>query len=391
MAQAAEDQGPSRAGADLSNWRTPAFRRWSLRNIREIIPSAEIGCAPDDVQPLGAAPKSLEDFRLAGADGASLGLDQFLAATATSAVVVMQDGRIVHEAYDLGMTARTAHMVMSISKTVLGLVAGRLSADGRLDLDALASDYVPEIGQGAYRGATLRHLLDMRAGVVLSEDEQRTYNAAGGWEPQAGGDRAGDLHGFFETMTASAARHGGPFRYVSANSELLGWAIERATGQTFAQLVSDLLWKPMGAEAPAYITLDRRGAPRCTGGMCMTARDLARIGQLMIQGGVRAGRQVIPGAWIDDVLHNGDSRAWKEGEFARAFPYPVMTYRGGWYVIESDPRTLFAMGTHGQNLFIDPANRLVIAKLSFHETPFDYRLQVLTHQSFAEIRRCLLR
>jgi CubicO group peptidase (beta-lactamase class C family) len=110
--------------------------------------------------------------------------------------------------------------------------------------------------------------------------------------------------------------HGGPFRYVSANSDLVGWALERATGHSFADLVSELLWRPPGAEQPASITLTPSGLSRTTGGFSMVARDVARLGQLILQHGRREAGAIVPEAWIEDVWTNGDREAWKAGEWA---------------------------------------------------------------------------
>ena len=379
---------PTRDGADLSNWRAPPFHRWSFRHLREIIATETIAADPGDVRPLTSAPLSMDGFALPDR-GDTLDWTRFLEVTATSAVMILKDGKIAYEAYDAGMTARTPHIVMSMSKSILGLVAGRLSANGRLNLETPVIGLVPEVAATAYNGATLRHLLDMRAGAAFSPEETQRYTAAANWEPVTG-DEPGDLHSFFASTPGVLARpHGGPFAYVSANSELLGWAIERATGRTFADLASELLWKPMGAACDAYVSLDRKGAARCTGGVCATVRDLARLGQLVLDGGVRDGREVIAPAWLADMRDGGDVQAWKTGEWGPVFPYAEMRYRGGWYVVDSAPKMLFAMGTHGQNLFVDPDNRLVVAKLSFHDAPFDYRLQMLTHQAVHEIRRCL--
>ena len=96
-------------------------------------------------------------------------------------------------------------------------------------------------------------------------------------------------------MTDAAGPHGGPFNYVSPNTDLLGWAIERAMGRRYADLMSELIWKPMGARRSAYITVDRLGAPRCAGGVCATVRDLARVGQLIVEDGARGSMQSHPG------------------------------------------------------------------------------------------------
>jgi len=64
----------------------------------------------------------------------------------------------------------------------------------------------------------------------------------------------------------------------------LGWVIERATGRRFADLVSELLWQPMGALRSATSPSTGLGAPRCAGGFCATVRDLARVGQVIAEG-----------------------------------------------------------------------------------------------------------
>lgn len=97
-----------------------------------------------------------------------------------------------------------------------------------------------------------------------------------------------------------------------------------------------------------------------------------------------------PAAWIADIAESGDSDAWRTGEFAEGFAGMTMSYRNGWYVIHDEPETLFAMGIHGQNLFVDRVNRLVIAKVSSQNSPIDYQAVPLTRRFVAEFLRCLL-
>lgn len=372
-------------GADLSNWRTPSINRWAFRNVDKLIPYAEIP-AGGTASPLPEALVDFSGFSMGMAKGPALDLAGFMAATAGDAMVILKDGKLVAELYAEGMTAQTRHILMSATKSVTGLVAGILCAKGRLDLDAPVPDYVPEVAGSPYENATLRQLLDMRAGVVLDLETLKRYAWASGWDPIPEGQGDADLHRFYETLIADPATHGGPFKYVSANTDLVGWAIERATGERFADLVSELLWKPMGAEADAYITTDAHGAPRCTGGVCATARDFARLGQVIADGG----RGIVPAGLITDIAEGGDHEAWNKGEFAPAFPGMKMRYRTGWYVIDDVPGWLFAMGIHGQNVFVDRANRLVIAKVSSQPAPFDPRTALLTHRGVDEIRKFLL-
>jgi CubicO group peptidase (beta-lactamase class C family) len=99
----------------------------------------------------------------------------------------------------------------------------------------------------------------------------------------------------------------------------------------------------------------------------------------------------VPTAWIDDISQNGDRKAWSEGQWGESFASisTHMRYRNGWYVIDDAPQILFAMGIHGQNLFVDAANRIVIAKVSSQNDSIDHRAMWLTHKAVPEFRRCI--
>jgi CubicO group peptidase (beta-lactamase class C family) len=372
--------GPGKA--DRSNWRSPRHSRWAFRHIDEIIPTAPIENHPSDISELVEA-----NERGSG----SLLPKLLLNAIRTDAVVVLRDGKLVFEWYARGNNAHTPHILMSATKAVIGLLAGMLHQTGDLDLDAEVSIYVPEIATTLYRGATLRNLLDMRARIPLEPEQQRAYEVATNWEPAASGEQGADLVSFLQGLTAPHQAHGGPFSYISANTDLLGWAIERATGQTIAALLSARLWKPMGAEDRAYITLDRKGLARCAGGLCATARDFARLGQLIVDNGQRGERQIVPAPVISDITDNGDADAWKNGEWGKSFASisTNMRYRSGWYLVDDQPKTMFAMGIHGQNLFIDRAHRIVVAKLSSWKQRIDYVPLWATHRGFERLQRKL--
>jgi CubicO group peptidase (beta-lactamase class C family) len=151
----------------------------------------------------------------------------------------------------------------------------------------------------------------------------------------------------------------------------MGWVIERATGKRYADLLSELIWQPMGAAQSAYITVDRLGAPRCAGGVCATVMDLARVGQLIVQNGSRGGTQIIPEAWIEDLTGSGDTDAWNRGDFTDYFPALPMHYRCKWYVLRRATPVTFAFGVNGQHLFVDRTHQIAIAKVSSQPLPMD--------------------
>jgi hypothetical protein len=337
----------------------------------------------------------LHGLRIPDAAGPALTLDAFLQRASTDALVVLRDGRIVMERYANGMGPRTAHILMSVSKSLLGLVTGILVGQGKVDPETQVTAVVPELIGTAYEGASVRHLLDMRTGVAFDEDYMATsgpiveYRKATNWNPLGPGESPSDLRAFYKSLRALEGHHGGRFHYISPNSDLLGWVVERASGERFADLMSDCLWKPMGGETSAYITVDRLGAPRCAGGICTTVRDLARVGQLLVDDGARAGTQIIPSAWIDDITRNGSEEAWLAGVFAPFFPGPRMHYRTKWYVDLDESSLLFGLGIHGQYLFVDRRHRIVVAIMSSQPLPLDAAMISLTMRAVAEIRRAL--
>jgi CubicO group peptidase (beta-lactamase class C family) len=373
---------PAALGATLSNWRTPANNRWAFHNADKLIATERVENDPASVSPLEAAPRQLGNRFLRKA---------VLGAIRTDAVVVLHHGKIAFEWYSAGHDARTPHILMSATKAVVGLLSTLLHERGDIDLNALASRYVPELSATAYEGATLRHLLDMRTDVELDAEQLQAYDVATGWAPTPSGAADSDLRGFFGRLESPGKVHGTPFKYLSTNTDLLGLAIERATNRSIAALLSDSIWRPMGAQDAAYLTLDRSGLARCAGGLCVTARDLARLGQLIVDGGCRGTLRVIPAAVIGDIVDGGDHAAWREGQWGKSFATisTNMRYRSGWYLVDDEPKSMFAMGIHGQNLFIDRERKLVVAKLSSWKKPVDYLPLWLTHKSFEALRTSL--
>lgn len=357
------------ARATLANWRSAPHNRWAFHHVREIVPSADIPNERLRVRELAVQPAGLE-------------LDGFFEQTDTDGLAIVHRGRLVFERYANGMTPLSPHILMSVSKSMLGLLVGMLD----LAPERLVTDFLPELAATAYRGASLRHLLDMRVGIAFNEDYLATsgpiveYRMATGWNPLAAGEPPSDLHSFYSKLVQSDGAHGGPMHYVSPNSDLLGWIVERATGRRYAELMSELLWKPAGAGYSAYITVDRLGAPRCAGGMCVTLRDLARIGQWTIE---------TRPDFLEDIRSKGDPRAWSQGDMAPYFPALPMRYRNQWYMLEGEAPLYFGYGIHGQFLFVDPRSALVIAKLSSQAAPMDAARIGLALRGVSEIRKFL--
>ena len=372
---------PPEKRVTLANWRTPPFNRWAFNHVSELVPSAFVRAA--------ASASPLQS------DGPRLGLGDWLARTFTDSIVVLKDGKVVFEDYADGQSPDVPHIWMSVSKSVLGLVAGIVAGRGQLDVNAPLTQTIPELEGTAFAGATVRDALDMRVGIRFDEDYHATsgaiieYRKSHLWDPVPVGESPTDLRSFLLTLKERDGEHGGRFHYVSPNTDLLGWVLERATGTRYADLVSELLWQPIGAERDAYITVDRFGAPRCAGGFCATPRDMARVARLFVTGGRHDGAQVVPESWIRDIVGFDGTAAWNSGDFFDLFERATMHYRSQWYVLRGERPLVFGVGVFGQHVFIDPAADLVIAKCSSQPLPLDPSFLAMTLAGVEEVRAML--
>ena len=359
---------PARRGqAHPAHERTPTNHRRSRTNMREVIPSHPIPSGA--ARPLLASPAGVGHVEVARLDGSTATVDDVVRDTWTDALVVIHDGQLVEERYVSSMSARTPHLLMSVSKSIIGCAAGTLVGQGLLSPDRPVSDYVPEIVGSGYDGATVRHLLDMRTGVLFREAytvadaEVRVMERSMGWRPSQPGDPIG-AYAYLTTL-GHEGPHGGQFTYRSADTDLLGWVCERASGTRMADLLSERIWVPMGAEHDAEITCDAVGTAVHDGGISATARDLARFGQLLLDDGRVGETQVVPQKWLADSWNpDPDVRA----AFASSENEPVLP--GGWYrnqfwfVPGSTGDVLLCLGIHGQMIHVDRATRTVAIKLS---------------------------
>jgi CubicO group peptidase (beta-lactamase class C family) len=362
----------------LDNWRQHPFSTWAFRNVRELLPTANIARASEPAA-LSFGQRYLEDLSFAGPHGDTIGFNEALRPSHTDGLVVMHRGQIVSEWYANGLTPDTPHLIFSVSKSIAGTLGGILADCGKLDPDAPITRYIPEMDGSVYGdGCTVRHLLDMSVGIRFDEDymardgDVMNYRRSTGWEPPDPTAAPTHLRQYLQTLRPDGTPHGHTFHYVSTNTDVLGWVYERACGMSYAKILSHYLWQPMGAQHDAYITMDSRGAARVAGGICAALRDLARFGEMMRNHGVSSGRQVVPSWWIDDIRTKGNAEAWSRGDLTKVFPNG--NYRSKWYTIDRSHTAFAAVGIHGQWIYVDPANETVIARVSSQPFPMDLDL-----------------
>lgn len=236
----------------LSNWRQHPFSEWAFRNVRELLPTANIARASKPA-PLSFAQRYLDDVSFAGRNGEPTNVGEALRTSYTDGIVVMHRGQVMTERYAHGLAPDTPHLIFSVSKSIAGTLAGILTDRGKLDPDAPVTRYIPEMKDSVYGGScTVRHLLDMSVGIRFDEDYMARegdvidYRRSTGWEPSDSSVPPTHLRQYLQTLRPDGTPHGQTFHYVSTNTDVLGWVYERACGMS-------------GGLAPA--TLDH-GEPR---------------------------------------------------------------------------------------------------------------------------------
>jgi len=375
---------------NLSNWRQSPYSQWSFHHVREVIPTEPVlarRCAASEWQ---TDRRPLNSLEFEGRAGETWSLQQLFQATSTDALLVACRGKLVHEWYAHDDIERLPHIVFSVSKSITATLAGVLVGQGLLDPAARVTDYLPELGNSAYADCSVQQVLDMTVSLDFDELYDATdgkfveYRISTGWHPANPDQVDFCLHDFLISLAPGAGVNGRVFEYKSPNSDLLGWILESIAQERLADLFSKHLWQPMRAEADAYITVDRKGAPRTAGGFCAIPRYLLRFGELMRNGGCYCDLQIIPAQWVQECREGGDHEVWKRGgaiteKFSRG------SYRNKWYQTGNAHRAFCAIGIHSQWIYIDPVAEIVIVKLSSQGEPLNAELAAVNLRAFEAI------
>jgi CubicO group peptidase (beta-lactamase class C family) len=384
---------PARALVTLGNWQDPPYSRWSFQHVRELIPTAPIP-RPPRPRPLPRAERGLLGLRFTCGDR-ELTVAAMLAETYTDGFLVLHRGQVVTEIYQNGMAPGTPHLLMSVSKSVTAAVAGVLAGRGQLDPAAQVTAVLPELRGTSFDGATVQHLLDMRAGTRFDENyanpdsDVRAYERVYLWRPDGPEPRPPDALSYYATL-ANDGEHGGPFRYRSILTDVLGWVLERAGNARLHELIARELWQPMGAESDAEITVDGHGNAMADGGICATLRDVARFGQLILACGLAGRRRVMPAAWIEDTIRGAPDGAAAFGAADRPDGYPPGAhYRNCWWVRDPAVPFLHASGINGQHVFVHGPAQVVVVKLSTWPAATSRRLLRVTADAALAIAESL--
>lgn len=391
------DSAPGRrpAGISLDNWLSEPYSRWSFQHVEDFVPTAVIACGTGPVAALPASRAELATIPVTASDGAPTTVGAIMAATATDGWAVAHRGTLVAEEYFGALEAHIRHLLFSVSKSMVAAVVGALHGAGAIALDAPVTTYVPALADCGYAGATVRHLLDMRSGIAFSDNylhptaEIHALDEAVGWAPRASEDGPATLRDFLLTLRQKSA-HGGPFRYRSCETDVLGWICEVAGGQRMPELMSELLWRRIGAQCDATIGVDPVGTGFFDGGISACLTDLIRFGSLFLRDGVSlTGRQVVPPAWIADTLDGGPDSRQAFAASPDKTGMPGGMYRNQVWLPYPGSNVVLCQGMCGQMIYVDRAAEVVGAKVSTQSYAADSRMLADTLRAFDAITQSL--
>jgi CubicO group peptidase (beta-lactamase class C family) len=379
---------PVGPGATLANWRTAQFLQWSFQHVREILPTARVSRGSGTIAEIPESLGSLFDIVISRVSDGTTTFGEVVGTTYTDGFMVMHDGRIIAEEYRGEMGPDAPHALMSVTKSLVGTVAAVLVDRAALDPTAPLTAYVPELAVSGYAGATVRHIFDMRSGIIFSEDylnpqsEIRRLEQCIGWSPRADPNMPGSMYDFLVTLRQGSP-HGGPFAYRSCETDVLGWVCERASGARMPELMSDLVWSRLGVEHDADMTIDSAGTAVHDGGLSTTMRDLARFGQLLLdEGRSLTGERVLPASWIRDTFNGDPDSRQAFASSPTDTRMPGGMYRNQFWVPYADREILLCLGIHGQMVYVNPAASMVGVKLSSWPVPQDVAMLSATLQAF---------
>ena len=334
----------------------PANFPLTFQRMDQILPSSPVHARSPDPWPEQVT--SL-DFEYEW-QGQIKSLDQYLAESRTTGLVVIRDGVILAEEYRFGSDQETRFTSWSVAKSYVATLIGIAMHDGLIDsLDDPVAKYLPDFAGSAYGETGLRHVLMMSAGVEFNEDYSDSDES--------------DIRPFFfntfilgsnpDSMAKAIDRRRRPGRdlhYTSPNTHVLSAIIRAVYDDTLASIVEDRIWTPLGMTHDASWLRNVDADRGISLGYCClqaTTRDFARLGQLYLHDGVWNQERLLPEGWVQLVTrpHAPFQEAGPDG------PYAPRGYGLHFWVPPDHDGEFFAAGVFGQYIWVDEQRGVVIA------------------------------
>jgi hypothetical protein len=303
-----------------------------------------------------ALPRALKPFTRVEftSGGKAYDLIDYMALNRVTALLVLKDGKIAYEDYEMGNTERTRWMSMSMVKSITASLMGAAIQDGFIrSIDDPVTQYVAKLKGSAYDGVSIRYLLQMASGVKWDEtytnpasDRRRMLEAQIAQRP-----------GAILDLMAKLPRAGAPgtiWNYSTGETFVAGAVVRAAVGRPLAQYLSERIWTKAGMEADATWWLESPDGLEIGGsGLSATLRDYGRFGLFLMNGGVAKGEKILPDGWVKDA----GSGKTIGGKFVN---YGYMIWPFAASPGAANDGAFQALGIYGQHIYVNPRERVVI-------------------------------
>lgn len=355
---------------DGSFFEFPAMR-YSVNHMRQFMPTVSVEAATDNHHVLYTQIDDNIDsvsFTPWGSNKVMIWKES-LPKNYTDGIIILHKGKVVYEKYDGGLGPDGIHAMMSVSKTLTGTLGAMLVAEGVLDENKMAQEYVPELKDAAFGNATIRQILDMTTGLQYSEDyadpnsEVWKFSSAGNPLPKPSGYEGPTNYFEYLQTVKSEGSHGEAFGYKTVNTDAMGWIISRVTGKSIPQLLSEKIWKPLGTYFDGYYQVDGTGIAFAGGGFSANLRDVALFGEMIRNEGYFNNQQILPASVLQDIKKGGNPAAFEKAGYTSLKGW---SYRNMWWVTHNDHGAFAARGVHGQTIYVDPKAEMVIVRFASH-------------------------
>jgi len=384
-------------GVSQANWDESEYSSLMYIESQRVSDYAKIYNDPKKVMHFERSKKHLDLHKLKAADidGVEIPLYDLLRDRMHNrSMVVLRDGKLVHEHYWSGTNKETKNITQSSSKSFTSSLLAIAQSEGYLKMSDPVEKYVPE-AKGTVIGAyPIQYVADMRSGFALIDKVKNKYGDD--WDSSM--EDAISWHGDVPTkwvgikeytphLTKLSKKQGTAFEYHSYNTELLGLITSRATGKSWTSYFEEKIWKKGGFSSSMTMMVDRERNPICSGGMQMTTRDFALMGYIWSnEGKTLDGTQIVPKAWLDSVLAGNEAvrSAWLKGKEA---PLAEGFYKDQFRVLTlGGKRWLLAVGVSGQIIAVQKESKTVIAMFSSYNVPSSPRMAwMFLHQAIPTI------
>lgn len=331
--------------------------------MHQLLPSRRLTASPTPHHFPDGSPAGLPDSFEFGR--ATIDTEQFLHVTDTAALLVLRDGAVVHEQYRLTGGPEVTWMSMSVAKSFISALVGIAVEHGHIrSIHDPISDYIDAEPGSAYDGVSIKDVLQMSSGARWNED----YS-----DPTSDIARLGaamGIGGSLDRFVATAAPEVPPrtvCQYNSTDTQALGTLLVRATDRSITDYMQQHLYDPLGMERDGHWLLDAQGREMAFGGLNLTARDFAKLGELYRNGGMWNGRQVVDADWVAASL-TPDAPHLECGAPVIAGGNLPEGYGYQWWLMPGGQGQYSAIGVYNQWVYVSPADRVTIVKLSATRT-----------------------